>query len=109
MKWSSEAELILQITHIIVWLKNRLENEPIKGDMTPNARQQAEDFVQWKFVDRVKDLPDPDDRIQWFKNWTALQSVPGMDHIHVLVRDVPEDIMKMWIEEDTLPPELAEK
>jgi hypothetical protein len=32
----------------------------------------------------------------WFKNWKSLQSVPGMEHVHVLVRDVPEDIIAEW-------------
>ena len=32
----------------------------------------------------------------WFKNWTALQSVPGMEHVHVLVREVPDEIVAEW-------------
>jgi hypothetical protein len=84
------------ITHLIVWLKNRLESEPTKGDMTPKSRHQVEDFIKHNFVDRVKDLPGAEEKVMWFKNWTALQSVPGMEHVHVLVRDVPEDIIKEW-------------
>lgn len=64
--------------------------------MTPKSRQQIEEFVQHKFVDRVKGLPGPQDRIMWFKNWGALQSVPGMEHVHVLVREVPDDIIAEW-------------
>jgi hypothetical protein len=84
------------MTHIIVWLKHRLESEPSKGDMTPKSRTQAQDFVQRTFVNRVHDLPGERDRVQWFKNWTALQSVPGLEHLHVLVRDVPEEIILEW-------------
>jgi hypothetical protein len=84
------------ITHIVVWLKPRLESEPSRGDLTPKSRAQLEEFVQKKFVDRVRDLPGPRDRVQWFKNWTALQSVPGLEHLHVLVRDVPEQIISEW-------------
>ena len=32
----------------------------------------------------------------WFKNWKALQSVPGMEHVHVLVREVPDEIVAEW-------------
>ncbi|ETI20437.1 hypothetical protein G647_08472 [Cladophialophora carrionii CBS 160.54] len=84
------------IKHIIVWLKGRLESEPTRGDMTPKSRQQVEDFIQSKFIDRVKNLPGEQEKVIWFKNWTALQSVPGMEHVHVLVRDVPEEIIREW-------------
>ena len=84
------------VKHIIVWLKTRLESEPTRGDMTPKTRQQVEDFVQEKFVDRVRHLPGEQEKVMWFKNWTSLQSVPGMEHVHILVRDVPESIIQEW-------------
>ena len=93
------------IHHLVVWTKNRLESEPTRGDVTPNSQRQIEDFVQWKFVDRIAELQkqgiisgsNPKDKVQWFKNWTALQSVPGMEHIHVLLRDIPTDLLlKSW-------------
>ena len=28
------------------------------------------------------------DKVLWFKNWTGLQSVRGLEHIHVLVRQI---------------------
>lgn len=84
------------IVHIVVWLKNRLETQPGRGDMTPTSRRQIDDFVQRRFVRRVEGLPGPREKVQWFKNWTALQSVPGLEHVHVLVRDVPEEILAEW-------------
>ncbi|EHY60640.1 hypothetical protein ABEF92_001553 [Exophiala dermatitidis] len=90
------------IGHLIVWLKTRLESEPTRGDMTPESRQQVEEFIQKTFVDRIKDLPGEPEKIMWFRNWTALQSVPGLEHVHVLVRDVPEDIVREWT--DGVPP-----
>jgi len=85
------------ITHIIVWSKNRLESEPSRGDMTPTSRLQVEKFVCQTFVARTKDLPGgAKEKVLWFKNWTALQSVPGMEHVHVLLRDVPQDIVMEW-------------
>jgi len=88
------------IRHIIVWLKTRLESEPTRGDMTPRSRQQVEEFIQSKFVDRVKGLPGEQEKVMWFKNWIALQSVRGMEHVHVLVRDVPEEIILEWTDGD---------
>jgi Protein of unknown function (DUF3605) len=64
--------------------------------MTPKSRLQIQDFVQHTFIDRVQGIPGPEEKVMWFKNWTALQSVPGMEHIHVLVRDVPDDIIAEW-------------
>ena len=90
------------IIHIIVWLKNRLESEPSKGDMTPKSRQQVEDFVERTFTDRVKHLPGEPEKVLWFKNWAALQSVPGLEHVHVLIRDVPEDVILEWTGGETM-------
>lgn len=84
------------IVHIVVWLKNRLETEPERGDMTPTSRKQIEDFVQERFVEKVRALPGTREKVQWFKNWTTLQSVPGLEHVHVLVRDVPEQTILEW-------------
>jgi hypothetical protein len=64
--------------------------------MTPKSRQQIENFVQKTFIDRVAGLPGPHEKVMWFKNWGALQSVPAMEHFHVLVRDVPEEIIAEW-------------
>ena len=88
------------IKHMIVWLKPRLESEPTRGDLTSKSRQQVEDFVRRKFEDRIKDLPGEQEKVMWFKNWKALQSVPGMEHVHVLVRDIPESIIKEWTDGD---------
>ena len=84
------------IKHLIVWLKGRLDTEPSRGDMTPKSRQQIQNFIQKTFIDRVEGLPGPEEKVMWFKNWTALQSVPGMEHVHVLVRDVPQQIIDEW-------------
>jgi hypothetical protein len=84
------------ITHIVVWIKHRLESHPGRGDITSKSRTQIQEFVQRTFVDRVRGLPGERDKVQWFKNWTELQSVPGLEHLHVLVRDVPEEIIMEW-------------
>ncbi|KAL9012920.1 MAG: hypothetical protein Q9180_009057, partial [Flavoplaca navasiana] len=60
------------------------------------SRQLIEDFVQHTFKDRLEQENGAEDRVMWFRNWTGLQSVRGMDHIHVLVRDVSKEIMDEW-------------
>ncbi|KAL8788699.1 MAG: hypothetical protein Q9213_001513 [Squamulea squamosa] len=84
------------ITHIVVWLKTKFEVEPTVGDLLPGSRQLIEDFVQRTFIDKLEEQGGAGDTIMWFRNWTGLQSVRGMDHIHVLVRNVPKDIMDEW-------------
>ena len=84
------------ITHLVVWLKQRLETDPKRGgDLTTVARRQVEAFVQnvvQNQVDRFQPT-DNTDRVQWFKNWTTIQSVPGLEHIHVLIRDVGNELV----------------
>lgn len=84
------------ITHIVVWLKTRLDVEPTVGDLMPQSRQLVKDFVQHTFIDRLQRQGITGDQVMWFRNWTGLQSVRGMDHIHVLVRDVPIEIIDEW-------------
>ncbi|KAL8668575.1 MAG: hypothetical protein Q9168_006803 [Polycauliona sp. 1 TL-2023] len=92
------------ITHIVVWLKTRFDVEPTVGDLLPESRQLIESFVRQTFNDRLDQQDGAGDRVMWFRNWTGLQSVRGMDHIHVLVRDVPREIMDEWTgERKTLP------
>jgi hypothetical protein len=90
------------ITHIVVWLKPRIPVNDTNGDLTPESRELVEHFVHEKFQDGLKELPDSEDRVQWFKNWTSLQSVRAIEHIHIIVRDVPEDIIEEWTGEKVL-------
>jgi len=36
----------------------------------------------------------PDERRLWFLNWGSIQSVPGLEHFHVLLRNVDEEFVK---------------
>jgi Protein of unknown function (DUF3605) len=46
------------IAHLVVWTKFELEEDPSTGDLTPEAREQIEKFVQKTFCTRV-----PPDRV----------------------------------------------
>jgi hypothetical protein len=91
------------ITHIIVWLKTRLESEPVRGDLTEESRRLVERYIEKTFVDPLRHLPgSAEEKVMWFRNWTGLQSVPGLEHAHVLVRDVPENMILNWTNGKTM-------
>lgn len=82
------------ITHVIVWTRTRIPADDDKGDLLPESRRQIEEFVKKRFVD---DLGEGGaERVLWFKNWVALQSVRALEHFHVLVRDVDDDMLERW-------------
>lgn len=86
------------ISHLVVWLKNRLEVVPPLGDLSESSRKLVQDFIQKEFVEPTDALAGSTDNVLWFKNWVSLQSVPGIDHVHVLVRNVPQKFVdEKWI------------
>ncbi|KAI0382898.1 hypothetical protein F5Y04DRAFT_251324 [Hypomontagnella monticulosa] len=89
--------LTSDMTHIVVWSRTVIETDPDTGDMTPESRRTVEDFIKRFFVERLG--PDGEDKVLWFKNWVALQSVRALEHIHIMVRDVPKDILDEWTTE----------
>ena len=82
------------IRHVVVWLKTRLETEPPKGELTTSGRALVEEFIQQQFMKPVADLTGSSDNVMWFKNPVALQSVPGLEHVHVLLRNVPDNFIE---------------
>ncbi|KAK3677087.1 hypothetical protein LTR78_003292 [Recurvomyces mirabilis] len=93
------------ITHLLVWTKTRIPVDEVRGDVTGESRQLVEEFVARFFVRDLRCKEDADgdgadarERVQWFKNWVGLQSVRGVDHVHVLVKDVPQGVLEKWAE-----------
>lgn len=87
------------ITHIVVWTRTLIPTDPDTGDVTLESRRLIQDFVKRFFIDKLG--PGGEDRVMWFKNWVALQSVRSLEHIHVLVRDVEPVVIEEWtIEHD---------
>ena len=80
------------ITHLVVWLKNRIPTESATGDLTAESRSVVEEFVQKAFVSRLGN-DSAASSVMWFKNWTALQSIRGIDHVHVLIRNMPNSMV----------------
>lgn len=96
------------ITHLVVWLRTPVPVKEDDGDMTREARALIDAFVRKTFTDRLKDIyPDPEEHVIWFKNWTALQSVRALEHIHVMVRDVADEIVVEWTGEKSLKQDVS--
>ena len=85
------------IVHIVVWLKTRIPVQEPEGFLLPESERILRAFVQEKFLNSLKRAGlDAEDRVQWFKNWVSLQSVRGLDHFHVLARDIPPSVIAEW-------------
>ncbi|KAK3369162.1 hypothetical protein B0T24DRAFT_532599 [Lasiosphaeria ovina] len=85
------------IVHIVVWTRTTIPTASGAGDMTPESRKLVADFVKRFFVDRLG--PGGEDRVMWFKNWVALQSVRALEHVHVLVKDIDAAVIGEWTKE----------
>lgn len=70
------------VRHFVVWSKIRI---PCGTDEfpTPEAAATIEQFLKKQFTDRANVRPE---NLLWFKNTSALQSIPSVSHFHVLVR-----------------------
>jgi hypothetical protein len=85
------------IVHILVWTKARIAVDDVRGDVTAASRARIEEFVARFFVRPLEEAGfEGRERVLWFKNWVSLQSVRGVDHVHVLARDVPERVLERW-------------
>lgn len=88
------------ILHLLVWSKTPIAVDAERGDVTSESRRVIVEFVERVFVRAIEDEEEKPGRgwekVLWFKNWVSLQSVRGVDHVHVLVRDVPERLVERW-------------
>jgi hypothetical protein len=81
-------------SHLVVWTRTLIPTDPETGDVTPESRKLINDFVKRYFVEPLG--PGGDERILWFKNWAALQSVRSLEHFHVMARNVDDDMLERW-------------
>jgi len=84
------------ITHIVVWSRTIIPTDPETGDMTPESKGTVGKFVKSYFTDKLG--PGGENRVLWFKNWVALQSVRMLEHVHVMIRDASPDVLREWTE-----------
>ncbi|KAJ5574264.1 uncharacterized protein N7459_008691 [Penicillium hispanicum] len=68
------------IIHLVVWTKFELADDPATGELTADAREAIEQYVQQTFCSRVAS-----EQVVWFKNWKSLKSVHAVEHFHVML------------------------
>ncbi|KAF2202711.1 hypothetical protein GQ43DRAFT_470664 [Delitschia confertaspora ATCC 74209] len=83
------------IYHIVVWLKKPLPVDQ-RGALTEEGRQMVERFVGKVFREKVGEEREGE-KVLWFKNSRDLQSVRGLEHVHVLVRGVGKGELGEWL------------
>ena len=66
--------------------------------MTAKSRALVDGFVRRVFRERVGEGgKGAGEKVLWFRNWTGLQSVRGLEHVHVLVRGVERGVLDEWV------------
>ncbi|KAK5697639.1 hypothetical protein LTR17_023954 [Elasticomyces elasticus] len=83
------------VVHLLVWTKAKVETDDDKGDVTPASRKLIEEYVKREFTDELGE--GGAERVQWFKNWVSLQSVRALDHVHVMIKDCPPELLEKWL------------
>ena len=78
------------ITHLIVWTKFLLDDEPETGFLTKECHDLIEDFVCRTFCN----AGIPRDKLIWFKNWKSLKSVHALEHFHVMLYQAPTGFLQ---------------
>lgn len=78
------------VAHLCVWTKRPILADPEspRGDISAETRALIERYVRKTFVEA---LGIPRDRLVWFRNWDAIQSVREISHIHVVVKGMTQE------------------
>ena len=86
------------ISHLVIWLKTPFAVSKTEGHLLPEGRAQIEAFVERTFAKplEVKYGTSGLDRVLWFKNWSALQSVGSLEHFHCFVKGAEEELLQEW-------------
>ncbi|KAL6706791.1 hypothetical protein ACN47E_005127 [Coniothyrium glycines] len=87
------------VRHIVVWSKQRLPVDAA-GALSEEGKTLVEQFVRRVFREAAgegRDGVEEGEKVLWFKNSTNLQSVRSLEHFHVLVRGVSEDVLREWM------------
>ena len=80
-----------------------MQEQKPEGYLTPDSVALVEEFVQKTFIEPLSSYSSKEhvngqhDRVLWFRNWTGLQSVRGLEHVHVVIRDAPKDLLDLWV------------
>lgn len=83
------------LVHVVVWSRAAIPKEGQNGDITAESREKLAAFVKETFVEG---LGMDEESVLWFKNWAALQSIPLVEHFHVLLRDPDVERLKKLVQ-----------
>ena len=72
------------VSHLVVWTKFLIEDDPTTDDLSDKSREMLEDFVLKTFCDEAKGGVSRE-HVVWFKNWKSLKSVHALEHFHVML------------------------
>lgn len=77
------------VSHLLLWTKVPILSDPASehGDLTAHTRHVIDEFIE-KHV-RVPFGIDKEN-ITWFRNWTSLQSIPLLSHVHILIKGLSD-------------------
>jgi hypothetical protein len=83
------------VSHLVVWTKFAIKDNPETGDMTEQSRGMVEEFVRRTFCDENKNGVNGilRDQVIWFKNWRGLKSVEALEHFHVMLFRAPKEFL----------------
>lgn len=82
------------ITHMVVWSKARLNVVAEKGSLTQASWDLVQQFIDRTFGSVLGD--NAAEKLIWFKQNAKWQSVKALEHIHVIVRGVEEEVIERW-------------
>ncbi len=77
------------IVHLVFWTKFELPDDPVTGELTPQTRQQIDNYVIKTFHSHVSE-----ENVIWFKNWAALKSIHAVEHFHVMLYAADPDFVR---------------
>ena len=80
------------VSHLVVWTKFLIEDDPQTDDLTDSSREMLEQFVKKTFCDET-DGGIPWEQVVWFKNWKSLKSVQALEHFHVMLYKAPKEFL----------------
>ena len=80
------------VSHLVVWTKFLLEDDPTTDDLTDQSRKMLEKFVGETFCDETEN-GIPREQVVWFKNWKSLKSVHALEHFHVMLFKAPKELL----------------
>ncbi|GMM36588.1 Htc1 protein [Saccharomycopsis crataegensis] len=100
------------VTHLLVWTKVPIPSDPQSkdGDISPATRRVINKYISKTFMSSNEGsrMRVESGNIMWFRNWSALQSVKQISHIHVLIHGASDEDIERVVGSSGIPLTLEE-